>query len=145
MAVAVSSRGSGSDRERFTAAAKKAKPILEKVAAGVRAGDYLHLASRGQWVTTAHYPDWESYGKAMQSLTSDPTETRSLGQRGSMGKPRSTPPYRADHVGSLLRPPELRDAHAKFMAGKLPEAELRKIEDRTIQDVIGLQESVGLQ
>jgi 5-methyltetrahydropteroyltriglutamate--homocysteine methyltransferase len=144
MAVAVSSRGSGSDRE-FRCRSKKGQTNSRKSRSGGPSRDYLHLASRGQWVTTAHYPDWESYGKAMQSLTSDPTETRPLGQRGSMGKPRSTPPYRADHVGSLLRPPELRDAHAKFMAGKLPEAELRKIEDRTIQDVIGLQESVGLQ
>jgi 5-methyltetrahydropteroyltriglutamate--homocysteine methyltransferase len=54
------------------------------------------------------------------------------------------PPYRADHVGSLLRPPALRAAHEQALAGKYDRAALRELEDRCIRDVIALQESVGL-
>jgi hypothetical protein len=80
MAVAVLSRWSGGDRERFTAAAKKAKPILEKIGAEVRVGIIYTGPHAGQWLTTARYPDWESYGKAMQSLTSDPTAQKTLAE-----------------------------------------------------------------
>jgi len=54
-------------------------------------------------------------------------------------------PFRADHVGSLLRPQELKDARAKAASGEITAAELRAIEDRCIRDVVKLQESVGLQ
>ena len=56
-----------------------------------------------------------------------------------------TPPFRADHVGSLLRPPELLQARAEFAAGKIDAAALRAIEDKAIKDGIKLQEEVGLQ
>jgi len=55
------------------------------------------------------------------------------------------PPFRADQVGSLLRPPELRSAHEKWIAGRFDALELRALQDRFIIDVIRLQESVGLQ
>jgi 5-methyltetrahydropteroyltriglutamate--homocysteine methyltransferase len=58
---------------------------------------------------------------------------------------RDTPPFRADHVGSLLRPPELLDARAQHAAGQIDDAELRAIEDDAIADVVRLQEDVGLQ
>ena len=48
---------------------------------------------------------------------------------------RTTPPYRADHVGSLLRPPELLDARAAFADGRLDAAALRAVEDEAILDV----------
>ena len=54
------------------------------------------------------------------------------------------PPFRADQVGSLLRTPELRAAHEKFLQGQYGAAALRELEDRCIRDVIRLQESVGL-
>jgi 5-methyltetrahydropteroyltriglutamate--homocysteine methyltransferase len=54
-------------------------------------------------------------------------------------------PFRADHVGSLLRPQELKDARAKAASGEITAADLRAIEDRCIRDVVKLQESVGLQ
>jgi 5-methyltetrahydropteroyltriglutamate--homocysteine methyltransferase len=54
-------------------------------------------------------------------------------------------PARADHVGSLLRPAELQAARAQHAAGGLSAAGLRQIEDRCIQDVIRMQEAVGLQ
>jgi methionine synthase II (cobalamin-independent) len=59
--------------------------------------------------------------------------------------PRSKPPFRADHVGSLLRPKRLLDAREKFAADELPAEELRQIEDESIRDVVRMQEEVGLQ
>jgi 5-methyltetrahydropteroyltriglutamate--homocysteine methyltransferase len=58
---------------------------------------------------------------------------------------RSVPPFRADHVGSLLRPPELLGAREDFAAGRIGPAELRKAEDEAITAVVAMQENVGLQ
>src|ERR1700720_4346618 len=55
------------------------------------------------------------------------------------------PPFRADHVGSLLRPPELLKARANRAAGKISVEELRSIEDSSIREVVAFQESIGLQ
>ncbi|HEV7715364.1 MAG TPA: 5-methyltetrahydropteroyltriglutamate--homocysteine S-methyltransferase, partial [Steroidobacteraceae bacterium] len=49
------------------------------------------------------------------------------------------------HIGSLLRPPELRKARQEFDAGRLSPAELKDVEDRCIRDAVKLQEDVGLQ
>ncbi len=54
------------------------------------------------------------------------------------------PPFRADHVGSLLRPPELLAARKKWKDGALDAAALRAIEDEAIADAVRLQEEVGL-
>lgn len=54
-------------------------------------------------------------------------------------------PFRADHVGSLLRPPELLSAREQHQGGTLSSASLREIEDRCIRDVAKLQEEIGLQ
>ena len=53
-------------------------------------------------------------------------------------------PFRADQVGSLLRAPELRAAHEKFLQGQYDAAALHELQDRCIRDVIRLQESIGL-
>src|SRR5919112_1167918 len=58
---------------------------------------------------------------------------------------RDTPPYRADHVGSLLRPQRLLDARAAHADGKLDDEELRAVEDDAIRAVVRLQEEVGLR
>ena len=55
------------------------------------------------------------------------------------------PPFRADHVGSLLRPPELLEAREQHRQGKLPADELRVLEDLAIYDVVRRQEDIGLQ
>ena len=55
------------------------------------------------------------------------------------------PPFRADHVGSLLRPPELREARARAARGEIDRAALRAAEDQAIRGAVALQESVGLQ
>jgi 5-methyltetrahydropteroyltriglutamate--homocysteine methyltransferase len=56
----------------------------------------------------------------------------------------SGPPFRADHVGSLLRPKALLDARARHAAGEIDADELRGIEDDAIADVVRLQGDVGL-
>src|ERR1700742_3802343 len=58
---------------------------------------------------------------------------------------RTLPPFRADHVGSLLRPKSLLQARADFKAGKVTAEELRAQEDAAILDVIELQRSAGMQ
>src|SRR5216683_1703409 len=58
---------------------------------------------------------------------------------------RTTPPFRADHVGSLLRPQALKDARAKRVKGEISAADLTAIEDREIERVIKKQEDIGLQ
>ena len=54
-------------------------------------------------------------------------------------------PFRANHVGSLLRPPELRQARAKRQKGEINAAQLREVEDRCIRDAVKMQEDVGMQ
>jgi 5-methyltetrahydropteroyltriglutamate--homocysteine methyltransferase len=58
---------------------------------------------------------------------------------------KETPPFRADHVGSLLRPPEIQRARARLAEGKLTHEELVAEEDRAIRRVIAKQESLGLR
>jgi 5-methyltetrahydropteroyltriglutamate--homocysteine methyltransferase len=58
---------------------------------------------------------------------------------------RDTPPFRADHVGSLLRPPEVTRARADFKAGRVDADGLRGVEDDAIRGVIELQRAAGLQ
>ena len=54
------------------------------------------------------------------------------------------PPFRADHVGSLLRPKELHQARAKAKSGEIDQAALRAVEDKCIREVVALQESISL-
>jgi 5-methyltetrahydropteroyltriglutamate--homocysteine methyltransferase len=58
--------------------------------------------------------------------------------------PRSTPPFRADHVGSLLRPPAVHQARDAFASGSIDAAALRAVEDAAITEVVRMQEDVGL-
>ncbi len=55
------------------------------------------------------------------------------------------PPFRADHVGSLLRPKELLHARAQREANKISAAELKAIEDIAVRDIVKMQEDVGLK
>jgi len=59
--------------------------------------------------------------------------------------PRTKPPFRADHVGSLLRPAVLKQARAKRERGEITAEELETIEDREIEAVIRKQEDAGLR
>src|SRR5207247_9853576 len=58
---------------------------------------------------------------------------------------RTTPPFRADHVGSLLRPASLKEARERRAKGEIGAAELKAVEDREIERVIKKQEEVGLK
>jgi len=58
---------------------------------------------------------------------------------------RTTPPFRGDHVGSLLRSPALHEARQKHERGEIDAAALRAIEDREIVALIAKQEAVGLK
>jgi len=62
-----------------------------------------------------------------------------------MSKPGDRPPFRADHVGSLLRPGRLSTARAEWEAGRLAAEALRAVEDECIRDAVALQEGVGLK
>src|SRR6476469_9080149 len=59
--------------------------------------------------------------------------------------PRTTPPFRADHVGSLLRPPELHTARADHAEGRIDADALRAVEDEAIRDAVRLQADAGLR
>src|SRR6185437_2824529 len=58
---------------------------------------------------------------------------------------RTTPPFRADHVGSLLRTAALKEARAKREKGEISATALKAVEDREIETIIRKQESIGLQ
>ena len=55
------------------------------------------------------------------------------------------PPFRADHVGSLLRPAAVRDARAKYAKGEIDQAALTAVEDEHVKRLIAKEESLGLK
>jgi 5-methyltetrahydropteroyltriglutamate--homocysteine methyltransferase len=59
--------------------------------------------------------------------------------------PDGRPPFRADHIGSLLRPRKLRDAFRARAEGRIDERALRAAQDEAIREVVQLQEDCGLQ
>ena len=58
---------------------------------------------------------------------------------------RTKPPFRADHVGSLLRPPQLLQARDDFANGRIDADALREVEDEAIREIVRKQEEIGLQ
>ena len=58
---------------------------------------------------------------------------------------RTTPPFRADHVGSLLRPAELAEARLRAKRGEISTEQLRAVQDKCIREAVAKQESVGMQ
>jgi 5-methyltetrahydropteroyltriglutamate--homocysteine methyltransferase len=62
-----------------------------------------------------------------------------------MTTPRTQPPFRADHVGSLLRPKPLQQARARWKAGTMTHEALREVEDSCITEAIARQEAIGLR
>jgi methionine synthase II (cobalamin-independent) len=59
--------------------------------------------------------------------------------------PRTSPPFRADHVGSFLRPARLREARKQRAAGEISAEQLRAVEDDAIREVVALQQEAGLR
>ena len=62
-----------------------------------------------------------------------------------MNTQRTVPPFRADHVGSLLRSPELKEARARYQSGAIGAEELQAVEDRAIEALIARQAEIGLR
>jgi methionine synthase II (cobalamin-independent) len=60
-------------------------------------------------------------------------------------RPRGRPPFRADHVGSLLRPPALRQAFKRHASGEIADDEFARIQDECIRDAVRMQEEIGLE
>ncbi len=58
---------------------------------------------------------------------------------------RTKPPFRADHVGSFLRPKVLLDARTQFRSGAIDAAALRRVEDEAIRGIVKFQEDLGLR
>ncbi|MCK9907623.1 5-methyltetrahydropteroyltriglutamate--homocysteine S-methyltransferase [Microbacteriaceae bacterium K1510] len=58
---------------------------------------------------------------------------------------RTTPPFRADHVGSLLRTSPLKEARAKYAQGAINAAALKEVEDREIEKIVAKQAEIGLK
>ena len=56
-----------------------------------------------------------------------------------------TPPFRAEHIGSLLRPPSIREAYRAYKAGKIDSVRLEVVRREAIRDAVKLQEEVGLK
>ena len=72
------------------------------------------------------------------------TEAQTANAPTSGGR-RTTPPFRADHVGSLLRPKRLLQAREQFAASEISAQDLRAIEDDAIREIVKMQRDVGLQ
>src|SRR6187397_256155 len=69
-----------------------------------------------------------------------------MGIRGGLNMTQRTkPPFRADHVGSILRTAPVKDARAKREKGEITAAQLKEVEDREIEKIIKKQEEIGLK
>jgi len=62
-----------------------------------------------------------------------------------LARPNGQPPFRADHIGSLLRPPELRQGFRDHLSGRISDEEFTRIQDRCIREAVRLQQAAGLQ
>jgi methionine synthase II (cobalamin-independent) len=60
-------------------------------------------------------------------------------------RPNGRPPFRADHIGSLLRPPALRQAFRQHAAEEISDGEFARVQDQCIRDAVHMQEAVGLE
>jgi 5-methyltetrahydropteroyltriglutamate--homocysteine methyltransferase len=67
-----------------------------------------------------------------------------VGRKTAMTE-RTSPPFRAEHVGSLLRPPEVVRAREDAAQGRIGPAQLRAVEDKAIRDAVRKQEDLGLR
>jgi methionine synthase II (cobalamin-independent) len=72
-------------------------------------------------------------------------ELAQWGLRGQALRPMTPPPFRAEHVGSLLRPEALRRAHRDHAAGRIDDASFCAAQDASVRDAVALQESLGFK
>lgn len=59
--------------------------------------------------------------------------------------PKQTPPFRAEHIGSLLRPDYLLEARRKFDKKEVTQEQLRELEDKAIIEAVNMQREVGIK
>ena len=59
-------------------------------------------------------------------------------------RPDGRPPFRADHIGSLLRPPALRQAFRRHAGKEISDEQFTRIQDDCVRDIVAFQESIGL-
>jgi 5-methyltetrahydropteroyltriglutamate--homocysteine methyltransferase len=81
----------------------------------------------------------------VRTLAIEPDATASQCPFGDPTTLRSTPPFRADHVGSFLRPHHLLEAREQRAKGQITPEQLRLVENRAITEIVEFQQSVGLQ
>jgi 5-methyltetrahydropteroyltriglutamate--homocysteine methyltransferase len=91
----------------------------------------------------SNWAEGATYALFERDLTAGCLERACFRNKGDML--RDTPPFRADHVGSLLRPERLLKAREDFAAGAISADELREVEDDSIREVVRMQEEVGLR
>jgi 5-methyltetrahydropteroyltriglutamate--homocysteine methyltransferase len=116
---------------RRVRAERRFKRLARRVARGVRRRDVA--ADPGKVQNPGQTPSLPRTAMAKTQEQEDPMP------------PQNRPPFRADHVGSLLRPPELLRARADRQAGKIDAAVLRATEDKAIRDGVSLQQGLGLK
>src|SRR5262245_29991054 len=88
-------------------------------------------------------PIASGHGPALNSTYRPIDKSRKLSSMAI--RPDGRPPFRADHVGSLLRPPELRQAFRRRATGEIDEGAFAQIQDRAIRDAVRMQQDIGLQ
>lgn len=84
-------------------------------------------------------------GAELVQMVVEPIASGSTGQPERRGIPMHQPPFRADHVGSFLRPERLKQSRSRFADGKIGAEDLRAVEDECIREVVRKQEDVGLK
>lgn len=111
----------------------------------VRASEYLRSSvSFGAGITAnrcRHSSTYEIGRRDSQHHFADMPERLKTG----MSPFSPSPPFRADHIGSLLRPEELLSARKRTSGSRLDSSELRSLEDKHIEKVIRFQEDIGLE
>src|SRR6266704_5744936 len=88
---------------------------------------------------------WKIFCSAQRASWSTGARSQSIPAERRAMSARARPPFRADQVGSLLRPAEIKKARAEVERGEMSADKLREIEDRCIREAVARQESLGLQ
>src|SRR5919197_5633466 len=84
------------------------------------------------------------FARSSRRAYSVPSVQQETATAAALGR-RTKPAFRADHVGSLLRPPKLLQAREDFGAGRIDADALREAEDEAIREIVRRQEEIGLQ
>ena len=115
------------------------KPAVTRLYLDGDAEDETMVASRsGDGVSLRHPPPGRRRNRLLRPLTTTTPRRTIISER-------TKPPFRADHVGSLLRPARLLQARDDHAAGRIDPAELRQVENESIEEIVRKQEEVGLR